>query len=67
MFRHNMTNQVKLVKHHIEGNFGGGKHWQIWQMTINFPKLICQFLFWIKISHEMSRVNIQVEKLMSLL
>ena len=22
----------------IEGNFGGGKHWRIWQMAINFPK-----------------------------
>ena len=22
----------------IEGNFGGGKHWRIWRMTINSPK-----------------------------
>ena len=24
----------------IEGNFGGGKHWQIRQMTINSPKFL---------------------------
>ena len=21
----------------MEGNFGGGKHWRIWRMTINSP------------------------------
>ena len=27
-----------LSLYRIEGNFGGGKHWRIWRMTINSPK-----------------------------
>ena len=23
----------------MEGNFGGGKHWRIWQMTVDSPNL----------------------------
>ena len=23
----------------MEGNFGGGKHWRIWQMTMDLPNL----------------------------
>ena len=27
-----------------EGNFGGGKSWRIWQMTMNSPNLTSQIL-----------------------
>ena len=35
------TNSTLLdhsLLYRIEGNFGGGKHWRIWRMTINSPK-----------------------------
>jgi len=38
---HEKSTKMHWYNYRMEGNFGGGKCWQIWQMTINSPNFPC--------------------------
>ena len=44
-----MYYQVPIYR--MEGKFGGGKRWQIWQMTINSPNQILNIISILKHSY----------------